>query len=67
VRRERQVIGEAVGTGSSTVGDFVLGGESKDEEISTDNGSLCTRYKEIVDTCCLLSPQYRPLVLLFDE
>jgi hypothetical protein len=37
------------------------------EEISPDNGPLCTRYKEIVDTCCLLSPQFRPLVLLFDE
>ena len=37
------------------------------DEIALENGPLCSRYKEIVDSCCLLSPQYRPLVILFDE
>jgi hypothetical protein len=37
------------------------------EEISSNNGPLCKRYQEIVDTCCLLSLHYCPLVLLFDE
>ena len=37
------------------------------DEISLENGPLCTRYQEIVDTCLLLSPHQRPLVILFDE
>jgi hypothetical protein len=31
------------------------------------NGPLCTRYREIVNKCCELSPLFCPLVLLFDE
>jgi hypothetical protein len=37
------------------------------EEISIENGPLCLRYQEIADTCSLLSPHYKPLVLLFDK
>jgi hypothetical protein len=36
-------------------------------EISPTNGPLCTRYEEIVNKCCELSPLFCLLVLLFDE